>query len=117
MRMIESGFPAIGGVILHIFNTCITRSDIPSEWKHSIVHPIIESGNPSDPSVVYSCGVAVFALLWVAVFAPLLGQLCGDPARPPEALSGSAGGSRVIEQRVRQGGEKRPFLLSMLHLF
>ena len=36
--------------------------------------------------------MAVFASLWVAVFAPLLGQLCGGPARPPEALSGSAGG-------------------------
>ena len=50
IRMVKTGFPTIGGVILHIVNTCITRSDIPSEWKHSIVQPIFKSGNPSDPS-------------------------------------------------------------------
>ena len=50
IRMLKTGFPAIGGVILHIINTCITKSDIPSDWKHSIVQPIFKSGNPSDPS-------------------------------------------------------------------
>lgn len=50
IRMIKTGFPAIGGVILHIINSCITRADIPSDWKHSIVRPIFKSGNPSDPT-------------------------------------------------------------------
>ena len=50
IRMLKTGFPAIGGVILHIINSCITRSDIPSDWKHSIVQPIFKSGNPSDPA-------------------------------------------------------------------
>ena len=50
VRMLKTGFPAIGGVILHIINTCITRADIPSDWKHSIVKPIFKSGNPSDPT-------------------------------------------------------------------
>ena len=50
IRMLKTGFPVIGGVILHIINTCITRADIPSDWKHSIVQPIYKSGNPSDPA-------------------------------------------------------------------
>ena len=50
IRMLKTGFPAIGGVTLHIINSCITRSDIPSDWKHSIVQPIFKSGNPSDPA-------------------------------------------------------------------
>ena len=50
IRMLRNGFPSIGGVILHIINTCITKSDIPDQWKHSIIHPIFKSGNPSDPA-------------------------------------------------------------------
>ena len=50
IRMLKAGFPAIGGVILHIINACITHSDIPDSWKHSTVHPIFKSGNPSDPT-------------------------------------------------------------------
>ena len=50
IRMLKASFPAIGDVILHIINTCILRSDIPHHWKHSIVHPIFKSGNPSDPT-------------------------------------------------------------------
>ena len=50
IRMLKTCFPAIGDVILHIINTCISRSDIPHHWKHSIVHPIFKSGNPSDPT-------------------------------------------------------------------
>ena len=50
VRMLKAGFPAIGGVILHIINTCLIQSDIPDSWKHSIVHPLFKSGNPSDPA-------------------------------------------------------------------
>ena len=50
VRMLKFGFPAIGGVILHIINTCLIQSDIPDSWKHSIVHPLFKSGNPSDPA-------------------------------------------------------------------
>ena len=48
IRMLKAGFPAIGGVILHIINTSITKSDIPDSWKHSTVRPLFKSGNPSD---------------------------------------------------------------------
>ena len=48
--MLKAGFSAIGRVILHIINTCITRSDIPDPWKHSTVRPIFKSGNTSDPA-------------------------------------------------------------------
>ena len=50
VRMLKAGFRAIGGVILHIINTCLIQSDIPDSWKHSIVHPLFKSGNPSDPA-------------------------------------------------------------------
>ena len=50
IRMLKAGFPAIGGVILHIINNCLIRSDIPASWKHSTVRPLFKSGNPSDPS-------------------------------------------------------------------
>ena len=50
IRMLKTSFLAIGSVIQHIINTCISKSDIPEQWKHSIVHPIFKSGNPSDPS-------------------------------------------------------------------
>ena len=50
IRMLKAGFSAIGRVILHIINTCITHSDIPGPWKHSTVRPIFKSGNPSDPA-------------------------------------------------------------------
>ena len=39
IRMLKTGFPAIGGVLLHTINTCITRSDIPDQWKHSMYSP------------------------------------------------------------------------------
>ena len=50
IRMLKAGFAAIGRVILHIVNTCITLSDIPDSWKHSTVRPIFKSGNPADPT-------------------------------------------------------------------
>ena len=50
VRMLKAGFRAIGGVILHIINACLIQSDIPDSWKHSIVHPLFKSGNPSDPA-------------------------------------------------------------------
>ena len=50
VRMLKAGFPAIGDVIQHIVNTSITQADIPDPWKHSIIHPIYKTGNPSDPS-------------------------------------------------------------------
>ena len=50
IRIFKAAFPAIGSVILNIVNACITRSEIPASWKHSIVNPIFKNGNPSDPS-------------------------------------------------------------------
>ena len=49
-RAIKASFDAIGDILLHIINTCLSNSDFPSEWKHSIVHPIYKSGDPSSPS-------------------------------------------------------------------
>ena len=50
VRVLKTGFPAVGGIILHIINTCLATSDYPDSWKHSIIHPIFKSGDPSDPS-------------------------------------------------------------------
>ena len=50
IRMPKAGFPAIGGVILHIINVCLIQSDIPDSWKHSKVHSLFKSGNLSDPA-------------------------------------------------------------------
>ena len=50
IRVIKASFDAIGGVLLHIINTCLSNSEYPDPWKHSIVHPIYKSGDPSNPS-------------------------------------------------------------------
>ena len=50
VRVLKASFPAVGSVILHIVNSCLTMSDYPESWKHAIIHPIFKSGDPSDPS-------------------------------------------------------------------
>ena len=49
-RVSKASFDAIGDILLHIINTYLSNSDIPDPWRHSIVHPIYKSGDPSDPS-------------------------------------------------------------------
>ena len=50
VRVLKAALPAVGVVILHIINTCLVLSDYPAAWKHSLVHPIFKTGDPSDPS-------------------------------------------------------------------
>ena len=50
VRAFKASFPAVGYVILHIINTCLTQTDYPPSWKHSIIHPIFKAGDPADPS-------------------------------------------------------------------
>ena len=50
IHMFRLCFDAIGEVILHLVNSSITQSDVPQSWKHSLVHPILKSGDPCDPS-------------------------------------------------------------------
>ena len=50
VRALKAGFPAVGHVILHIINSCLTQSDFPPSWKHSIIRPIFKTGDTSDPS-------------------------------------------------------------------
>ena len=50
IRTLKLGFNAVGHVLLHIINLCLTTNDIPDRWKHSRVIPIYKSGDPSDPS-------------------------------------------------------------------
>ena len=50
VRVLKVGFPAVGGILLHIINACLIHSDYPSPWKHSLIHPIFKTGDPSDPS-------------------------------------------------------------------
>ena len=50
IRVIKASFDAIGDILLHIINTSLSNSDFPDQWKHSIVHPIYKSGDPSSPS-------------------------------------------------------------------
>ena len=50
VRVLKAAFPAVGMVLLHIINVCLTHSDYPASWKHSLIHPIFKTGDPSDPS-------------------------------------------------------------------
>ena len=50
IRTLKLAFSAIGHVLLHIINLCVTTNDIPDIWKHSRVYPVYKSGDPSDPS-------------------------------------------------------------------
>ena len=47
IRILLLCFETIGPVLLHIVNTCLTSCDFPDTWKHSLVHPIYKSGDPS----------------------------------------------------------------------
>ena len=47
IRILILCFDAIGPVLLHIINTCLTSCDFPETWKHSLVYPIFKSGDPS----------------------------------------------------------------------
>ena len=37
-------------MLLHIVNSSITLNDVPTSWKHSLVHPIHKSGDSNNPS-------------------------------------------------------------------
>ena len=50
IRMVRMSFDAIGPVLLHLVNSSLSLSDVPQSWKHSLVHPIHKTGNPSNPS-------------------------------------------------------------------
>ena len=50
IRLLRLCFDAIGHILLFFVNTCLTTCDFPEPWKHSIIHPIHKSGNPSDVS-------------------------------------------------------------------
>ena len=50
IRILKLAFSSIGHVLLFLVNSCITTNDIPSSWKHSLVHPIHKTGDPSNPS-------------------------------------------------------------------
>ena len=50
IHMFRLSFDAIGEVILHLVNSSITLSEVPKSWKHSLVQPILKSGDPSNPS-------------------------------------------------------------------
>ena len=47
IRILLLCFDAIGPVLLHIINACLTSCDFPDSWKHSLVYPIFKSGDPS----------------------------------------------------------------------
>ena len=50
IRMVRMSFDAIGTVLLHLVNSSISLSEVPQSWKHSLVHPIHKTGDPSNPS-------------------------------------------------------------------
>ena len=50
VRVIKMCLPVISPILLHLVNPCLTRCDIPAEWKHSLVNPIHKSGDPSNPA-------------------------------------------------------------------
>ena len=50
ISMVRMSFDAIGTVLLHLVNSSISLSDVPQSWKHSLVHPIHKTGDPTNPS-------------------------------------------------------------------
>ena len=50
VRVLRAAFPAVGYIILHIINTCLLQADFQPSWKHSLVHPLFKTGDPSNPS-------------------------------------------------------------------
>ena len=50
IRILKLCFDAIGHVLLHIINTCLTSCEFPASWKHSVIHPIHKSGSLSETS-------------------------------------------------------------------
>ena len=46
IRILLLCFDAIGPVLLHIINACLSSCDFPDSWEHSLVYPIFKSGNP-----------------------------------------------------------------------
>ena len=50
IRVFKLSFDIIGHLLLHIINSSITFNEVPTAWKHALVHPIHKSGNPDDPS-------------------------------------------------------------------
>ena len=50
IKVVKLSFNSIGHVLLHLVNSCIVSNDIPPAWKHSLVHPIYKSGDPTHPS-------------------------------------------------------------------
>ena len=50
IHVLRACFESIGEVLLHLLNSSITQSDVPQPWKHSLVHPVLKSGDLSNPS-------------------------------------------------------------------
>ena len=50
IRILKLAFNSISHVLLFLVNSCITTNDVPSSWKHSLIHPIHKTGDPSNPS-------------------------------------------------------------------
>ena len=47
IRVLLLCFDVISPILLHLVNTCLTSSDFPDSWKHSLVYPIFKSGDPT----------------------------------------------------------------------
>lgn len=50
IRVFKMSYSSIGPILLHIVNSCLTLNEIPSSWKHALIHPILKSGDPDSPS-------------------------------------------------------------------
>ena len=48
IHMIRMSFDAVGIVILHLINSSLTLSEVPSSWKHSLVFPAYKSGESTE---------------------------------------------------------------------
>ena len=47
IRILLLCFDAIGPFLLHVINSCLSLCDFPDTWKHSMVHPIFKSSDPT----------------------------------------------------------------------
>ena len=48
--MLRMTFAVVGPHLLHLVNSCITKCDMPTEWKSAVVIPLYKKGDRLDPS-------------------------------------------------------------------
>jgi hypothetical protein len=76
------GGPAVVSCLMILFNTVITKSNVPQQWRRSLVVPIFKGGDkPKNSPDSYRPVCLVYVVLKVHVFEKLIRQ--DTTAGPP----------------------------------